>query len=381
MQRTFDGRWFQVLKRFDMEARKLLSLKTALMLRDLFTALMSAPLSPPIDLLLEELSDCQGRCHGGPSYGTSTLIALWVIGSFLFAIEFLAHIEIWPSEEAHNQTHEEGNDSTGETVQQAHGFNMKAAAIREATRHTPYLVYDGTWPHEHFNPRDIACHESIGDSIFVIEKYAVHQLNIKEGASVIQPALEKCLSEDHEFRYHGLQSISIHCAEADACHAMLFSASGLGALRCPLSHQDNNQAQRVLIRGKNWRSVTGSDAGAWALNDRNMLVRLGQHAFHADELMPQYEVMRDERLAKIERLHVSPDGRLLGLEPEGWLHSWPLGRGDPQTLPLPAHLRTRWAGVCSTGSAIYFAGVDKRGAGASIWRMRPRVDAHASALV
>jgi len=91
--------------------------------------------------------------------------------------------------------------------------------------------------------------------------------------------------------------------------------------------------------------------------------------------------MQDERLAKIQYLHSVKDRKLLGLDPEGWLHSWPLGDGVPYVLPLPRHLRTKWAGICSTGSTIYFAGIDKLGAGASIWRMRPRDHAASSVLV
>lgn len=263
------------------------------------------------------------------------------------------------------------------------GGSGSETVLRLGARHDPMLLFRGKWPHSFFAPRDIACHKAYGQSILVIEKYAVHQLSFNENGSTVRPVMETCLMEDPEFLAQGLRSISIECGVNGTCHASIFSASGLGGLRCPLSEDQAHQGgQRFHIHGDMWRSITSSnDGGAWALRD-NTIVKLARHSLRDHELIPQYEALQNEPIAAIEHLHAIGNRKLLGLNPSGWFRSWPLsGNEASHAIKLSPKLRTKWIGMCSIGSSLYFGGVNKFGRGATVWQMRPKDFARTSVLV
>jgi len=320
-------------------------------------------------------------------YATATLIALWVLGTLFIITEVWELVEIhWETEDADNP---HGKTRSSEMTISRNWKTVKLDALQPeivvqgGARHDPTVLYDGKWPHFFFTPRDIGCHEVLGQSIFIIEKYAVHQLIFNESGSIIRPALEDCLMEHPEFLSQGLASISIECETTGACHAAIFSAAGLGGLRCPLSEDPLYQrGKRFHIYGGNWRSVTSSnDGGAWALFG-NVIVKLAGHPSLHGELVPHYEAFQSKHVAAIERLHVLRNKKLLGLDPSGWLRSWPLsGNEGPHALRLSPKFKMEWIGLCSIGSTLYFGGVNKDRQGATVWQMRPRDFARTSVMV
>lgn len=342
-------------------------------------------------------------------YATSTLIGLWVLGTLVFTFEVYADLPhfAWPEEEESGGEHSggsgdepEGGDENPDfrrvgvpddhlamngqskpwqslSSQQGLSARGKTIEIEMQARHAPRILYDGSWPHAFFTPRDLACHESLGQSIFIVEKYAVHRLYFNDTGVEVQPALQSCLMENPEFVSRGLSSISIECKSEKTCRALLLSASGLGGLWCSLT---DNSSHPAYMRGVGWRSVaTSHDGGAWALRAHHSVVRLGSH--DGSELIPQYEALRSAQMARVEHLHVLQNRKLLGLDPAGWLHSWSLsGKANSRAL-LPQRLKTKWVGMCSIGSSLYLAGIDKLGKGATVWQMQPKNFVTTSVLV
>lgn len=237
------------------------------------------------------------------------------------------------------------------------------------------IMFDGDWPHAHFRLRDVACHPRLGLSrVLVAERYGVHELTFSPGQeTATRPILTECLSQDKAFVAGGLGSMSLSCSTAGDCDVVLFSAAGLGALRCPLplgaGGQNASEPTRVALHGgEAFRAVAaGENGAAWAV-DGEAIVQLGARSPTTnDELVPKMEVARNKQIKHVTRLHALGDDAVMGLDSRGFLYSWALDGSLPRSYVLP-HGSTEWTGVCSSGDKVYLAGRHKGGGPASVWR-------------
>lgn len=244
------------------------------------------------------------------------------------------------------------------------------------------LVFEGRWPHALFGPRSLACHASIGETLLVAEKYAVHQLRIngtRHGSELLDVALSHCLRASPNFHTGGISEISVQCQEDKrTCSIVLFSASGQTALSCPFS---DGLGVDIFVHGKGWRGLTASSKTGqfWALgasslalmhrrNDSNLESR------SKEELVPKFEI-RNEVLSSASQVHhlTSKDGlgadAILTLHPLGSLRAWSLEENrEPLSWQFSAQLVDRWTGLCTIGRTLYLSGVSHNGLPAGVWR-------------
>lgn len=285
------------------------------------------------------------------SQGSYLLMWIWVLGTFwvTLRLRFGFRVPIRPAP-------------------------VKPGSLASWDRSDLEMVFDG-WPHPHFSPKGLACHESLGERFFVAEAHAVHELRGSSSSSglELQPALEDCLHEATDFLAEGIKDITIECrgrhkAIDSDCNVVLLGARGRSILRCPLqgdSSTSNSKSQETVTRlfGGPWVALAAMAVGSsgntpfLALKSEvPSLAQLDLESGHEDLLIPTLEVsapgLADAQTWShtLRRLHVSGDrSRVLVLEPEGGLHVHiVLSPQSAQSYLLPPEEGSRWAGLCST---------------------------------
>lgn len=304
--------------------------------------------------------------------GSQALIVIWTVG-FVWSFCLIFHIELplkpIPAPEA--------PEALWKTKW---GRRISVSSARGHVK-APELLFSGSGPHTHFNPRGVSCHAAWGPTILIHERYAVHMLRLEADPDVqlwraaanatFEPALTECLRHAGEFQAEGIISLSLECAavvggggDGDSghrCHAVLLGAGGRRAALCDLGKAV--EPAWLTIHGGPWRALAGGANSSWALAGPT-LVQLQARLGGTDQLLPQLEMSK--AAANTTQLHALPSGAaVLGLEARGRLNAW-FTDGSPQLAwQLPSNVR--WAGVCSTDTALYFVGLSRFGGELTIW--------------
>lgn len=295
-------------------------------------------------------------------HGSTVLICIWIAGAVWVSLLCLGGVNVMPYVPGKNTT---------ATVQEAESTSLsRDARHNESGVSLLQLVQMGPWPRHFVRPTSLVCHAELGDSMLLVERYAVHELSLASsgGRTKWKSALQDCVANYSGFQSKGFAGLTVQCAAGASCTAWLLGASGRRALRCDLRGRE--APHEIVLHGGPWRSLVASSSSLWAVGSSSV-ARLGhvsEFAGAGSALVPEQE-LPGEDLESLTQLHAEGEV-LLGLDANGFIRSWSLARGRHNAWSLTgAPAGALWApAICSVNGAAYLLKVGPDGFAESIWR-------------